>query len=63
MQASLPTSLGGLGVRSTARAAPAAFLGSWAFNSRELSGGFSRELSGAALSAVGFAVSSVGGVR
>jgi hypothetical protein len=30
MQASLPTSLGGLGVRSTARAAPAAFLGSWA---------------------------------
>jgi hypothetical protein len=26
MQASLPTSLGGLGVRSTARAAPAAFL-------------------------------------
>jgi hypothetical protein len=30
MQASLPTSLDGLGVRSTARAAPAAFLGSWA---------------------------------
>jgi hypothetical protein len=30
MQASLPTSLGGLGVRSTAGAAPAAFLGSWA---------------------------------
>jgi hypothetical protein len=30
MQASLPTSLGGLGARSTARAAPAAFLGSWA---------------------------------
>jgi hypothetical protein len=30
MQASLPTSLGGLGVRSTARAAPAAFLSSWA---------------------------------
>jgi hypothetical protein len=29
MQASLPTSLGGLGVRSTARASPAAFLGSW----------------------------------
>jgi hypothetical protein len=30
MQAFLPTSLGGLGARSTARAAPAAFLGSWA---------------------------------
>jgi hypothetical protein len=28
MQASFPTSLGGLGVRSTARAAPATFLGS-----------------------------------
>jgi hypothetical protein len=30
MQASLPTSVGGLGARSTARAAPAAFLGFWA---------------------------------
>jgi hypothetical protein len=30
MQASLPTSLGGLGARSTARAAPVAFLGFWA---------------------------------
>jgi hypothetical protein len=30
MQTSLPTSLGGLGARSTARAAFAAFLGSWA---------------------------------
>jgi hypothetical protein len=30
MQASLPTSLGGLGVRSTAGAAPATFLDSWA---------------------------------
>jgi hypothetical protein len=29
MQASLPTSLGGLGARSTARAAPATLLSSW----------------------------------
>jgi hypothetical protein len=54
MQASLPTLLGELGVCSTARAAPAAFLGSWALVGSLVGQRFLRS---------GFAVSSVGGVR
>jgi hypothetical protein len=55
MRASLPTSLSGLGVCSTARAAVTRSFPGFLV--------FSRELSVAALSAVGFAVPSVGGVR
>jgi hypothetical protein len=54
MQASLPTSLDGLGVRSTARAAPAAFLRFWALVGSLVGQRFLRS---------GLPFDSVGGVR